>query len=207
MIESLTADLQPVRRITPLDAIIRTVIALTATVIAVAFIFGVRDDITTGQAQPIVILRGGVLLVLGMSALAAVIASARPGVGQISNGWRWALGMAALFPVTSLILMLGDGALPLATLTSGSARYCIGISVSSALLIGAAVLSWLRNGAPTALPRVGWLTGLAAGSFGTFAYALHCPSVTVHYIGIWYTLAIGLCAVLGRITVPHFVRW
>jgi hypothetical protein len=169
--------------------------------------FGLRDDVTTGHAQPIVILRGGVLLVLGMSALAAVIASARPSVGQISNGWRWALGMAALFPVTSLILMLGDGALPLGTFSADSARYCIGISLSSAILIGAAVVSWLRMGAPTDLPRVGWLTGLAAGSFGTFAYALHCPSATVHYIGIWYTLAIGLCAVLGRITVPHFVRW
>ncbi len=176
-------------------------------VLFIALWFGLRGDVLAGRVPPIVILRGGVLLILGGSALAAVIASARPGVGQVSHGWRWALGMALLAPLTSLIIILGDGALPMGTLTANSARYCIGISTGSAFVIGAAIVSWLRTGAPTALNRVGWLTGLAAGSLGTFAYALHCPSTTIHYIGIWYTLAIGISAVIGRLIVPHLVRW
>ncbi len=207
MIDNLVADLMPVRRVRPADAIWRTGIAVGAALVFVALVFGLRADIMAARAEPIVILRGGVLFILGMSALAAVIASARPGVGQVSHGWRWALGMAMLFPVTSVFLMIGDGALPMGTLTAHSARYCIAISTGSALVIGTALVSWLRSGAPTTLNRVGWLTGLAAGSFGTFVYALHCPSTSIHYIGIWYTLAVGICAVVGRLVVPNVVRW
>ena len=75
------------------------------------------------------------------------------------------------------------------------------------MLIGAALTGWLRRGAPVALARTGWLVGLAAGAFGTFAYSLHCPSLTVEYIGVWYTAAVGLCALIGRLVVPGLVRW
>ncbi len=52
----------------------------------------------------------------------------------------------------------------------------------------------LRRGAPTSPARAGWLTGIAAGGLGAFAYNLHCPFNNVIYIGLWYTLAVGgLC--------------
>ncbi len=45
------------------------------------------------------------------------------------------------------------------------------------------------------------------GSFGAFAYGLHCPSITVFYVGLWYTGAILLCALVGRLIVPRLIRW
>ena len=59
----------------------------------------------------------------------------------------------------------------------------------------------------TAPERAGWLTGVAAGSFGTFAFSLHCPVTNIWYIGFWYALTVGVAALIGRILVPRFIRW
>ncbi len=206
-IDDLVADLRPVRRVSAGSAAAVTSLAFCAAIFLVAYQWGLRGDIMAGDPAGIVMIRGGSLLLLGCAALAAVIGAARPGVGQVSSGWRWALAGAALFPVASLVLMVKERTLPIAALTSSSAQWCLAISSMSALLIGAVVTAWLRKGAPTVLPQAGWLVGLTAGAFGTFAYSLHCPSETVHYIGIWYTLAVALCAGLGRLVVPPLIRW
>lgn len=206
-IDDLVANLTPVRRLAPGQA---WTLAAALTVLAVLLVYtlyGLRDDIMAGQPAGIVVLRAGALLLLGGAALTAVTASARPGVGQASHGWRWALGGALIFPLTSLVIVLADRRMPMAELTSPNGPWCLGISGVSALAIGTALTLWLRRGAPVALNRAGWLIGLAAGSFGTFAYSLHCPSATIPYVGIWYTLTVGLCALAGRLIVPRFLRW
>ena len=206
-IEDLVADLTPVRRLVPGQAWTLVAALTVLAVLAVDMLYGLREDIMAGHPPGIVLLRAGVLLLLGCAALSAVVASARPGVGQASHGWRWALGAALIFPLTSIAIMLLDRRLPMAELSSPNGPWCLGISSVSALAIGTALTLWLRRGAPVALNRAGWLVGMAAGSFGTFAYSLHCPSATIPYIGIWYTLAVGLCALAGRLIVPRLLRW
>ncbi len=207
LLDRLTGDLAPVRRIDPKDG---WMIAAAGTAIAVAVVlvvFGLRDDVMAGHPAGIVILRAGALLLLGFAALAAVVDSARPRVGRRSStGWKWALAGAALFPAVALMVAMTEG-MPMGDIMSSSVPYCFAISSMSALAIGGAVTAWLRRGAVTVLERTGWLTGLAAGAFGTFAYSLHCPSATITYIGLWYTLAIALCAVVGRLVVPRVLRW
>ncbi len=206
-LDDLVDDLVPVRPVAPFDAW-TLVLGLTALAIAVvAYRYGLRTDIAEGKPAGLVVLRSGVLLLLGSASLSAVVAAARPGVGQASSGWRWALGAALLFPLAALVLSVNDGTMPMEAITSPRAIWCLGIGGGSGMLIGAALTAWLRRGAPVALARTGWLVGLAAGAFGTFAYSLHCPSLTVQYIGIWYTAAVGLCAVAGRLVVPGLVRW
>jgi hypothetical protein len=65
----------------------------------------------------------------------------------------------------------------------------------------------LRRGAPVSSERAGWLTGVASGALGAFAYNFHCPFNSLIYIGFWYTLAVGICAVIGRLVVPRLIRW
>jgi hypothetical protein len=206
-IDDLVADLRPVRRLSGSQAAAGTGLALVSAIIIVAWQWGLRADIIAGEPEGIVMIRGGSLLLLGCATLIAVIGSARPSVGQASSGWRWALAGAALFPLASLLLMMKEQALPMAALTASSASWCLGISGASALLIGSVLTAWLRKGAPTVLPQAGWLVGLTAGAFGTFAYSLHCPSTTIHYIGIWYSLTVALCAGAGRLIVPPLIRW
>lgn len=208
-IDTLVADLRPVR---PIRSEGGTAVALGMAglaVVIVAATVGVRPDVADMRPHPIVMLREGTLLILGFASLAAVVASARPGVGRpgSGNGWRWALAAAMLFPATSLILALRNGGMPeeVSHLVNGVG--CLSISLTAALLVGSALTVWLRRGAPTAINRIGWLVGLTAGSFGTFAYGLRCMSTTVFYVGVWYTLAVALSAVIGRLVVPRFIRW
>ena len=206
-IDSLVADLTPVARVRPRGAL-GLVLGTTALAIMwVALRFGIRPDLLAGTPHPIVVIRGGILLLLGFASLAGIVTAARPGVGQASHGWRWALAAAALFPVTSLLLSLVNGGFPQDDMHSPNGPWCLGISTVGATLIGGALTAWLRRGAPTALNRAGWLVGLAAGSFGAFAYGLHCPSTTVYYVGLWYSGAVAMCALAGRLIVPPLIRW
>ena len=207
MIDALVADLKPVRTVSPALAAALVAGATLLASAAVAILFGLRGDVLAGAPEPIVLLRSGVLLLLGVSGLVAVGSIARPGVGQIASGWKWTLAAAALFPVTSLLVSLRRQQLPLADLLSESGPYCLAISAAGGLVIGTLLTIWLRQGAPTSQSRAGWLVGLTAGAFGTFGYNLHCPSDTVHYVGIWYTAAVALCAIGGRLIVPRFIRW
>jgi hypothetical protein len=206
-IDNLVEQLTPVRRLRPAAAWALVLGATALATAAIAARFGLRSDVMAGHPAGLVLLRGGVLLLLGSSALAALVAAARPGVGQTSHGWRWALGAALLYPLATLILSLAEGAMPQDELASASGPWCLMLGGGSGLAIGAALTLWLRQGATVALNRAGWLVGLAAGAFGTFAYSLHCPSETVQYAGIWYTAAVGLCALGARAIVPPLLRW
>jgi hypothetical protein len=206
-IEALVAEMAPIKRVDPRRGMaLVALLALAASAFVVAH-YGSRADLAEGSPSSIVLLRGGMLLLLGMSSLFAVTASARPSVGQAHNGWRWMLAAALLFPVTALVQLTWSGGVPQGALAPAIGRYCLWISSLSALLIGGALTLWLRKGAPTAINRAGWLVGLSSGSFGTFAYALHCPMNNIFYIGLWYSLAVGMAALAGRLIVPKVIRW
>ena len=206
-IEALVEGLEPVRPISARRGIGMTMLPFAGAIAVVGLQYGFRPDILAGAPHPIVMIRGGMMLLLGFAAMVAVVAAARPGVGRSSHGWRWALAAAALFPLTSFVLSVVNGGFPDDVLYSPSGPWCVKISMVSALAIGGMLTLWLRQGAPTALNRTGWLVGLAAGAFGAFAYGLHCPSTTVYYVGLWYTAAVAGCAVLGRLIVPPLIRW
>jgi hypothetical protein len=206
-IDALVADLAPVAPVKPVTAILGVLAVVAVAVAVVALQFGLRPDVVAGRPQPMIMIREGLLLLLGGAALGAVVRSARPGVGQLSFEWVWVLAAAMLFPAVAVFLSFLHGEFPMSDLMSPSARYCMGISLVSGLIIGGVLTAWLRRGAPTALARTGWLVGLASGSFGAFAYGLHCPSSSIYYIGLWYALAVGSCALLGRLIVPRLIRW
>lgn len=206
-IDALVADLQPIKPVVPRDGMMIT-LGLTAVALAIIVArYGLRPDIAAGHPAPLVVLRSGALLLLGFAAALAATAAARPAVGPVNNGWLWALGAALLFPVSAVIVILFDGAVPSREIMRPMPLYCLAISVAAAGVIGAGLTWWLRRGAVVQLSRTGWLVGLAGGAFGTFAYSCHCPTVSLPYIGLWYTLAVALSAGLGRLLVPRLIRW
>ena len=56
-------------------------------------------------------------------------------------------------------------------------------------------------------PDHAFLPWLAAAGFGTITCSLHCPSNSVFYIGLFYGLAVALCAAVGRLIVPRTIKW
>lgn len=206
-IDSLVAGLVPVRRVRRRGGFLVLLAGVLLALAVTAPIFGLRPDVLMLRPAEIVMLRSGTLLLMGVAAAWAVIASASPGVGSRRDGWRWALAAGLLFPATSLVLSMQGAGFPGWVLTASSAPWCLGISLSSALAIGGFLTAWLRRGAVTEPARAGWLAGLAAGSLGTFVYNLGCPSNSVHYAALWYGLAVVIAAVAGRLIVPRFLRW
>ncbi|MBX7481049.1 NrsF family protein [Qipengyuania qiaonensis] len=206
-IDSLVADLAPVRRAKARTGLLVVAAATLLAFAVTAPIFGLRPDVAALHPSEIVLLRSGALLLMGVAAAWAVIASSSPGVGSRRDGWRWTVAAALLFPVTSLALVLGGTPFPTWIFSASSAAWCLGISLTSALAIGSALTAWLRRGAVTEPDRAGWLTGLAAGALGTFVYNLGCSSSSVHYAALWYGLAVVISAVVGRLVVPRNLRW
>lgn len=210
-IEALVADLKPVRPVSQRNGVLAVLAATTFAASMVLGLYGGRADLMAGAPHPMVILRAGMLVLLGLATTVAAASAARPAVGQGQNGWLWALAAAALMPLSATLLfgyhmMTGKPFAPDA-MDFHYAPWCLMLGGSSALLIGTVLVWWLRRGAPTALNRAGWLVGLASGSFGAFAYSLHCPSDSIYYVGLFYTLTVALCAVCGRVIVPRLIRW
>ncbi len=207
MIDRLVEDLTPVKPLKTRDGLALTLAIAGLFAAAVAMIGGVRSDIMMGMPHPMFFLRGGALLLLGVTSSYAVIAMSQPAVGNSFKGWIWALFAALLFPATAAVMAMIAAPVNMAIFVPRYGIECLGISMLAGAGIAAAQVVWLRRGAPVALNRAGWLVGMSSGALGAAAYSLYCPFNSIFYIGLWYSLAVAICAILGRLIVPHLIRW
>jgi hypothetical protein len=205
-LSALIDDLEPVK---PVRKAVPLALSAAITLAAIGIIIwfqGMRADVLAGHPDEMFLIRSGVLLLLGGATAHAVTSMASPAVGRGQNGWQMALAAAVLFPLSALIVAAtGDVGPALSAMNSG--LRCMGYSLIGGLATAVPMVLMLRKGAPTSPERAGWLTGIAAGGLGAFAYNLHCPFNNVVYIGLWYSLAVGICAVAGRLIVPKLIRW
>jgi len=206
LIDSLVEDLTPVRSLKTRGGMSVIILLALASSAAVAFFMGVRGDLAMGIPHEMFFLRSGVLLMLGFATAFAAINMARPGVGNFGRGWMWALAAAALFPVTAAI-MSAINMPPIEALRPAEGLKCLVVSSMSALVIGGGLTTWLRQGAPTSPERAGWLVGISSGALGAAAYNIFCPFNDIYYIGLWFTLPVIVSALVGRLVVPHLIRW
>jgi hypothetical protein len=71
-----------------------------------------------------------------------------------------------------------------------------------------ASLVWaLRRGAPTNLVGTGAIAGLVAGALGAAVFAIHHSGGSIPFIAFWYGGPILVCAVVGALLGPRFLRW
>ena len=207
MIDSLVDDLTPVKPLKARNGLALTLVIAAIFAVAVAVFGGLRGDILMGIPHPMFFLRAGALLLLGVTSSYAVIAMSQPAVGNSFKGWVWALLAALLFPATAIVMAMMAAPDNMAILVPRYGLECLGISMLLGTGIAATQVMWLRRGAPVALNRAGWLVGMSSGALGAAAYSLHCPFNSIFYVGLWYSLAVVLCAVVGRLVVPHLIRW
>jgi len=206
LIEILGANIEP---ISPRRLRVAVVLALVAGVTGALCLMlatvGPRTDI--GAHLPSLAIKLGFALAVAGAGSAFLARSMRP--GQHSRrllALMWlpfiALGAAAVAALTTAE-PASRGALVLGT-AWWSCLICIPLfaAIPFAALIGAA-----RNGAPTSLARTGAAAGLVAGAFGAAAYALHGPDDFVPFIAVWYSAAIGLCALVGALLGRRLLQW
>lgn len=170
-------------------------------------LIGLRPDIAAGNFQPLFLFANGLLLAVALGSAFTAVRMGMPRVGQSSHGWKWGVAMAGLVPAAALIMLAsGTEKMPAALVTRHEIN-CVVMGLLLGLLTAAVLVTWLRRGAPTSPERAGLLVGLASGSIGMLAFALHCPFDSFYHVGLWHSLPVALGGLLGRLVVPRLIRW
>lgn len=215
LIAALTEDLTPVQRVKPAQG--AWLIAFAALVAAVCciVIFEFWTGMLTGQASAFYWITNGLLLLLGAATTSSLVTGALPRVGTRGAAPFWSAAMLAVVPIVTVIMVISlesnhdhSSGAP-SVLADPLTWYwqCGAYGTMAGSFIALAAVMYLRRGAPVSLERSGWLTGLAAGSFGALAYNITCPLDTVAHVGIWHTIPVLIWAVVGRLVVPPLIRW
>jgi len=207
LIAELVDGLAPVRPLRFSSGLGFALAGLGVTVTTVALLFGIRSDVIQGRFDPVFLLATGLFLLLGLASAVTVIVMSRPRVGSDHSGWLWAAAMAALLPLAATIIGLGRGSDAFTANAALHGIVCLIDGSALGLLTFAVLVWWLRRGAPTSPERAGLLTGIAAGSFGIFAFSFHCVYSDIVHIGLWHSAVVVMSAGLGRIAVPRLIRW
>lgn len=207
LIAQLVDGLEPVRPLRLSSGLGFALAGLGVTVTTVAMLFGIRPDVIAGHFDPVFLLATGLFLLLGLSSAVTVIVMSRPRVGSDHGGWVWAAAMTALLPVAAAIIGLGRGPGAFSASAVEHGLDCLMMGSALALLTFAILVWWLRRGAPTSPERAGLLAGIAAGSFGIFAFSFHCLYNDIVHIGLWHSLVVVLSGAIGRLVVPRLIRW
>ncbi len=207
LIAGLVDELEPVRPLRQRQGIARAVLALIAGAAIIALGLGVRRDISAGRPDPMFLTSSGLFLVLALASAWAVIDMARPYVGIRREGWGWTLLMAAVLPVSAVVLALADWLGGARVALDHNGITCLSFGIAIGLLTATTLIIWLRRGAPSSPKRAGLLTGVASGAAGIFAVSLYCPSNDLLHIGIWHGGTVILMGLGGRLFLPRLLAW
>ena len=206
LIVQLADDLEPVRPIRMAHGFAALALATALTIVAVALWQGLWNGPVAGEAAAIFFVANGLIALVGLASARTVLRMASPRVGSRNDGSRWLLAALAILPVTALLLAVFEGALGSHD-HAADGLHCFFAGTASGAAVAAALVFWLRRGAPVAPDAAGFYTGVAAGALGSFAYGLSCPFDTVGHLGIWHIAPVAVSAVMGRVAIPALIRW
>jgi hypothetical protein len=136
-----------------------------------------------------------------------LFSSARP--GQSGRKPQMLIGALFLVVVSAAIAALAvfDRTAWSTMILGGPWGTCL-ICVPIFALIPFGAFIWaLRKGAPTHLTLSGAIAGLVAGALGAAAVVVHQTGDSIPLIALWYGAPIALCALVGGILGPRFLRW
>lgn len=86
-------------------------------------------------------------------------------------------------------------------------RYCPPLIALISLPLFAAALAIMRHRAPTQLRTAGATAGFAAGAAAAAVYCLHCPELSIVFVGFWYLLGMLIPAAVGALIGPRVLAW
>lgn len=206
LIAQLADELEPVRPLRMGHGFALLALAAALTIAGVALWQGLWSGPMEGRAAAIFFIANGLIALVGLASARAVVRMAAPRVGSRQDGSRWLLAALAILPLTALLLAALEGTLA-GHDHAADGLHCFLAGTASGAAIAAALVIWLRRGAPVAPNAAGFYTGVAAGALGSFAYGLSCPFDTIGHLGIWHVAPVVISAALGRIAIPPLIRW
>lgn len=206
LIAQLADELEPVRPLRMLHGLALVMVATLLTIATIAQWQGLWNGPAEGQAAAIFFIANGLIALVGFASVRTVVRMATPRVGVRQDGLRWLLAALAILPVTALLLVALEGAVGKHHHVADGLT-CFIAGTASGIGVAAALVFWLRRGAPVAPYVAGFYTGVAAGAVGSFTHGLSCPFDTIDHLGIWHVAPVAVSAALGRLAVPALIRW
>ncbi|MYM28364.1 DUF1109 family protein [Duganella sp. CY15W] len=86
-------------------------------------------------------------------------------------------------------------------------HYCTMLIALISLPMFVAILRVMRERTPTRLRLAGAAAGFAAGATAAVVYCLHCPELSIVFVGFWYLLGMLVPAALGALIGPRVLAW
>jgi hypothetical protein len=206
-IAALVAELQPVRPLRQRDGMIPVLGVLALAAAGTLALLGPRADLLAMHPDPLFMLSSGLFLILALASAWMAVDQARPHVGAAREGWGWTAMMAAVLPVSALVLVTLDWLSGSPGQVHSDGLQCFALGTGWSLLTFGFLTAWLRRGAPSNPERSGLLAGVAAGSAGIFAVSLCCPENSLVHIGLWHGGTVLFGGMLGRLVLPRLISW
>jgi hypothetical protein len=208
LIDLLGADVQPVGRSVPASRLgFGGLAGGIVVLILVLGWLGLRPDLRAAVGSGFFWIKAAYTAALGAAGFWAVERLSRPGV----SAWR-AFGLGSLVLLSFVAFALAQG-----LCMSGPARMVAVKGVSwtvctrniavLAVPVLAITLWVLRQLAPTRSTTAGFAAGSFSGGLAATLYGLHCPEATFVFVGLWYTLGIGVSGGLGAVLGRWALRW
>jgi hypothetical protein len=207
LIAELVGELEPVRPLSFAQGLGFALAGAAVSALTVVGLYGLRADLAVGAVNPMHLVATGLYFGLALAATVTVVVMSRPQVGNDHSGWTWAAAMAALLPLAALVVAFSRNSDMMSAESIRHGLECFSVAGTASLLVFGMLVAWLRRGAPTAPDRAGLIAGVAAGSFGIFAFSLHCPDNDIVHIGLWHSAVVLAMAGVGRALVPRLIRW
>ncbi len=206
LIDKLSQQLEPVR--VHRGSTSRLILAATAaaSISGIAVVYGLRGDVMTMRAPPLLMVAIGLMAILGCASGVQAVRMARPQVGAPTTGTPWLVAALGLLPLLALAALLTDPAAAVG-LNSNSGIRCLVVGLASGLASLGFLTFWLRRGAPVAADRAAWLAGLSAGAIGAAAVTLECGRNEIAHLGLWHVAVVAVMAIAARVALPRLLRW
>jgi hypothetical protein len=206
LIRALAAD--TVRPMDPRAVLLFGLVpSLMLAVLAVWLFLGFRVDLPAAMTNPVSVARMVLTGLLGLSAVRLALLLARPEGADVARLWPLAAVAAAAVGLLVWAYVATPPEARQMALVGKTMVTCLVTIPLLSILPVATVLHVLRQGAPTAPARAGFVAGLAGAGLSAMVYALHCTEDSPLFYVTWYGLAIMAVAVLSSVIGARALRW
>lgn len=183
------------------------VAAIILSAVTFLLLLGPRPDIAEAAETWRFLWKFVVTMLMAFAVWSVIRPIAEPGSGWRAKAFWLAIAPALLIASAMLEMMLLPEGERMQRMIGTNNMLCL-LAIPAIGLPGlGAFLAVLRHGAPVDPGWSGALAGLLAGGIAATFYAAHCTDDSPLFVMVWYTLGIGILAIVGAVVGRMVARW
>ena len=208
LIQQLTHDLQPVRRLRPVAVRIAgwLVVAVASLGLGLS-VMGIRRELGDAVDRTDFAIESVLLIVTALSAAVGALLVSVPGADRIRHlrVLPIVVGTATVLWALGDLLMAAATGAPAGVMTPG--WYCVYTTAGIAAIPSVVLFVMIRRAAPLHAARAGFLALLATAAVGVIGANFMCPYDRPLHMLLWHAAPLMLFAGLGAGLGTWLLRW